>query len=300
MEQEAGLKSSLQEQFDTFYLEMAEFVMSGNNKWFLALILGFVLGLLSRRIVLWLERRFHRGPEHRLLSREFQEVVTHYDRNLELLAKIVSDLDQVIRTGSNMAKLPSAMHFEKLKMPEDAAMFNEKTLRLIHGAYVERVLRTRIRVRNRNTEADQLINYMGKGACDPKTLLEYVTYVEKHHRDTRDQAQDAVNELTAWFKPLRRLWARLIRVFKKPQTTPRAPRVVIYEPWSSLVPPSAPPRKPPTATTSGDDPVPPPEDPRLADPALRELEEQEEEKHQHAFEEKKKAGTEEPSEHEPG
>lgn len=290
MDEQARTELSIWQELNAFTDELGAFVVNSENKWALALLAGFILGLLSRWLVLQLERRFHRGPEHRLLSMEFQDVVTHYDRNLELIRTIISEVQTAVIKGGKMPRLPSAMHFEKLKMPEDAAIFNEKTLRLIHGDYVESVLRTRIRVRNRNIEAERVIKYMSTPACEPATLLHYLKYLEKHHSDTRDKAQVAVNELTAWFKLFRRLAKRIQRgwsdlkkwIGRSGPPDEKPPREVIFEPCSQTpLSPQTPdldhlhapyPKQPlsdPDATRPSDEPV-------LGEIALKRLQEMEE------------------------
>ena len=134
------------------------------------------------------QRNFKRGPESRLLLAEMKEMYRHFNTNSAVLKKLKAK----IPGSADTARRLSALHFEKLKAPVDSIFFDIDTLRLLPERRMKVALYARVKIRNRNTEAQRVIEYLTAGKYDEATLTNYVEEIIYQHDKLEDWMADEI------------------------------------------------------------------------------------------------------------
>lgn len=124
--------------------------------------------------------------ELRQVIAELSDLRRHFGENV----KIIKAMD--INRG-----IPSAMHFEKMKTPEDSIVFSPETFRRIKSEHAELIHEIRLIVRNGNIELSEVIAYSKSDKCSPLTLTEYLTHIS-------GRTEGVSKNIDAWLIQLRK------------------------------------------------------------------------------------------------
>ena len=144
----------------------SSFLDSTNEK-VLLIIVTVLLTLLSTLLSAKLNRSIMAGRELKRLIEELADMKRHCYANDEILKQI--DLSQ---------GLPSAMHFEKMKIPESSILFSSETFRTIYMKHSRQVYELRLIVRNINIELEETVKYIATDRCKQSVVKEYIDYIK--------------------------------------------------------------------------------------------------------------------------
>ncbi len=162
-----------------------------------AVLLAFVVGILSRWAILLLDRWVGYGPEKNLLAGELADLARHYEANAVVLFAAIDRLRASLAASSPGTApapymAPSIMHFEKLKVQPDALILNSQTFRHVPRKYARVLSHVRVRFRNRNIEAQRLIDHLTSGHFDPPVFLALMEYAVEETALAIKTAREAV------------------------------------------------------------------------------------------------------------
>ncbi len=166
-------------------------------KMFFAALSAAMLAFFFKVAYEFFQRNFRRGPEARLLIAEMKEMYRHFNTNRAVLKK----LGQNIPGSAGTARRLSPLHFEKLKAPVDGIFFDSNSLRLLTEPQMKVALYARVKIRNRNTEAQRVIDYLLDGKYEEGTLISYVTELTYQHNKLEDWLADEILGLDRSWDP---------------------------------------------------------------------------------------------------
>ena len=178
-------------------------------------------GVLSAWVIVLMRRQ----AERRLLRSEFRETYRHYVTNRYALARIKDAIQLARKRGESdpvVSERLSVLHFEKLKAPPDSIFFNAESFRVLGRHDMERALLLKIRLRNRNLEAQRVVSYLEDGKYDLDTLEQYVVLLDDEHERVIKWMRD---ELKKFISDLTLPTDRSRTVLTEPEPEPRYPKI---------------------------------------------------------------------------
>ncbi|MBK8498468.1 MAG: hypothetical protein IPL52_06520 [Flavobacteriales bacterium] len=123
---------------------------------FLTAMLAFVSVLVSRRIVLRMERQAAVQAEKALIRQELTDV----HRHLYQSSYVLGTLKEMYETSAvPTGKRPMLLTFQKLKLPDDTLIFTSDSFRQLPAQVISELHQVRLRLRNINLTADHLGAY---------------------------------------------------------------------------------------------------------------------------------------------
>lgn len=165
-------------------------------KMFFAALAAAMLAFFFKVAYEFFQRNFRRGPEARLFTAEMKEMYRHFNTNRGVLKKLAASIP-----GSATSARLSPLHFEKLKAPVDGIFFDTDSLRLLTEPQMKVALYARVKIRNRNTEAQRVIDYLIDGRYDESTLAAYVRELTFQHNRLEDWLADEILGLDRSWDP---------------------------------------------------------------------------------------------------
>lgn len=145
-------------------------------------LLAAFAGVLGKVLYDRLNRRLRQAPESRLLLAELKEMHRHFKTNADKLEQLRAELEK----STAVVARPSPLHFEKLKAPIDGIFFDIEALRLLPPDRMRAALYARVKIRNRNAEAQRVVEYLHEGKIEIKTLKNYVHELIVQHDRLED------------------------------------------------------------------------------------------------------------------
>lgn len=135
------------------------------------------------------KRYFDKFYEKKRIIDELRDLYRHFDRNKEVLSKIL----QTIEAANG--KL-SPIHLQKLKVIETSTLlFQTETLRNIDSRYVHFLSRLKIGLRNANIEANGVIAFLASEGYNIGTMKEYLTLLHDRSDDHQGQIKKILDTL---------------------------------------------------------------------------------------------------------
>ncbi|WP_147277061.1 hypothetical protein [Runella aurantiaca] len=135
------------------------------------------------------KRYFDKFYEKKRIIDELRDIYRHFDRNSEVITKIIQTIETV------NGKL-SPIHIQKLKVIETSTLlFQTDTLRNIDSRYVHFLSRLKIGLRNANIEADGVIAFLEGESYNVATMKEYLTLLQNRSIDHQVQIKEILDTL---------------------------------------------------------------------------------------------------------
>lgn len=123
---------------------------------FLTAMLAFVSVVVSRRIVLRMERQAAVQAEKALIRQELTDI----HRHLYQSSYVLGTLKTMYEKGTvPRGKRPMLLTFQKLKLPDDTLIFTSDSFRQLPAQVIGELHQVRLRLRNINLTADHLGAY---------------------------------------------------------------------------------------------------------------------------------------------
>lgn len=159
-----------------------------------ALVTGaaaYIVGINLRRRWHPEERKGGRQDVQRVLCKELHDLERHFMASQEVLDAM----------GLEWDKKPSAIHFEKMKVPEDALIFSIETMRQftdLDGDLGSGLFHLKVKLWNRNVEFAHVAAYVRSELCERAILRDHV-------ENMRKQGTAVVDDLRKWKNALHQL-----------------------------------------------------------------------------------------------
>ena len=165
-----------------------------------------IAGVITAAVVLfqrWKERDIARTREQSLLKCELLKIQEHYRKNTEVFDKILGWVNQSIDKGDlRPSQLPSVIHLRKLKLPESFIVFNDASLRVVSADHIDNIIKLKLRLHNRNTEVDSIIQYIGTNPFDLHEFKAFCEALRDRHNDAAEDARTSHDKLPSeWSIP---------------------------------------------------------------------------------------------------
>lgn len=152
---------------------------------------AYIVGIKLRRRWHPEEQKGRRQDVQRVLCKELHDLERHFMASQEVLDAL----------GLEWERKPSAIHFEKMKVPEDALIFSIETMRQftdLDGDLGSGLFHLKVKLWNRNVEFAHVAAYVRSEQCERGTLREHV-------ENMRNQGKAVINDLCKWKNALHQL-----------------------------------------------------------------------------------------------
>ncbi|WP_298534961.1 hypothetical protein [uncultured Algibacter sp.] len=134
-----------------------------------AAVIGAIAALVANFFILILLDKRKKGNELKLLNSEIEDIQRHCKANIKVLDIISFD----------NGKLPSSMHFKKLKVYESSILFSPEMYRSIKVKIAKDLYRFKTEIRNVNIEIDTLLDYLNNNhKIEIAVVEEYIEYIK--------------------------------------------------------------------------------------------------------------------------
>lgn len=136
---------------------------------------SLLAAIIGATITILVQRQLRRSPAHIRLERELDELLRHYKANVKAIVRMQDKMSEKdLADGTHVL---SVMHIEKLKLSENAAIFDREMELFISKTHLNVVNHLKQRLLNRNIEAQRVVDYMQSDAYDVVEMNKYLMHL---------------------------------------------------------------------------------------------------------------------------